>query len=37
MKKFSMTVAQAEEFYAPVRHTLREKFTSIAAQKAGRP
>jgi nucleoside diphosphate kinase len=35
VRKFSMTVAQAEEFYGPVREILREKFKSIAGQQAG--
>jgi nucleoside diphosphate kinase len=35
LRKFSMTVAQAEEFYAPVRGALEEKFKSITAQHAG--
>jgi nucleoside diphosphate kinase len=35
LRKFSMTVAQAEEFYAPVRAQLREKSKSGAAQRAG--
>lgn len=35
LRKFSMTVAQAEEFYGPVREVLREKFKGITAQKAG--
>jgi nucleoside diphosphate kinase len=35
IRKLSMTVAQAEEFYAPVRYTLREKFRSLAAARAG--
>ena len=30
-----MTVAQAEEFYGPVRAQLRQKFKSIAGQHAG--
>jgi nucleoside diphosphate kinase len=29
VKKFSMTVAQAEEFYGPVREVLRSKFSAI--------
>jgi nucleoside diphosphate kinase len=36
IKKFSMTVAEAEEFYAPVRQALREKYQGIAAQRAGK-
>ena len=35
IRKFSMTVAQAEEFYGPVRDVLRQKFKGITAQKAG--
>jgi nucleoside diphosphate kinase len=35
IRKFSMTVAQAEAFYAPVRLALREKFKSIVGQEAG--
>ena len=35
LRKFSMSVAQAEEFYGPVRPVLREKFKSIAAQRCG--
>jgi nucleoside diphosphate kinase len=35
MRKFSMTVAQAEEFYAPVLPVLQEKFKSIAGANAG--
>ncbi|MEI8122608.1 MAG: nucleoside-diphosphate kinase [bacterium] len=35
VRKFSMTVAQAEDFYGPVRPVLREKFKAIAAQSAG--
>jgi nucleoside diphosphate kinase len=35
MRKFCMTVAQAEEFYGPVRAILREKFKSITGQRAG--
>lgn len=34
-RKFSMTVAQAEDFYGPVRSILREKFKGITAQRAG--
>ena len=34
LRKFSMTVAQAEEFYAPVRAVLREKFKVFAAEHA---
>jgi nucleoside diphosphate kinase len=35
MRKFSMTVAQAEEFYGPVLPVLQEKFKSIVGGKAG--
>lgn len=35
VRKFSMTIAQAEEFYGPVRNALREKFKSITGQQAG--
>ena len=35
LRKFCMTVAQAEEFYGPVRAQLRQKFKSIAGQHAG--
>jgi nucleoside diphosphate kinase len=35
VRKFSMTVAQAEDFYGPVRPVLHEKFKAIAAQSAG--
>ena len=34
VKKFSMTVAQAEEFYGPVREVLRGKFRDIGATRA---
>lgn len=34
LRKFCMTVNQAEEFYGPVKLTLQEKFKSIAAAKA---
>ncbi len=34
-RKISMTVAQAEDFYGPVRPILHEKFKGIAAQRAG--
>ena len=34
VKKFSMTVAQAEEFYGPVRDALRKKFRDIGAPRA---
>ena len=33
-KKFSMTVAQAEEFYGPVKIVLEEKFGDIGGQRA---
>jgi nucleoside diphosphate kinase len=33
-KKFSMTVAQAEQFYAPVKEALRKKFGSIGPKRA---
>jgi nucleoside diphosphate kinase len=35
LRKFCMTVAQAEEFYGPVRNSLREKFQSIVGHQAG--
>ncbi|MFO7535169.1 MAG: nucleoside-diphosphate kinase [Kiritimatiellia bacterium] len=35
MRKFSMTVAQAEEFYGPVRPVLQDKFKTITGAKAG--
>lgn len=35
VKKFSMTVVQAEEFYGPVRETLKEKILEIGAARAG--
>jgi nucleoside diphosphate kinase len=35
VRKFSMTVAQAEEFYGPVLPVLQEKFKSIVGAKAG--
>jgi len=35
VRKFSMTVAQAEEFYGPVRSILQQKFKGIMAQRAG--
>lgn len=35
LRKFCMTVAQAEEFYGPVRGALREKFKSIVGHQAG--
>jgi nucleoside diphosphate kinase len=35
VRKFCMTVAQAEEFYGPVRNALREKFKSIVGHQAG--
>jgi nucleoside diphosphate kinase len=34
VKKFHMTVAQAEEFYGPVRDSLRAKFRQIGAARA---
>jgi len=34
VKKFAMTVAQAMEFYGPVRDALKEKFESIGWSKA---
>jgi nucleoside diphosphate kinase len=34
VKKFSMTVAQAEEFYGPVRDALKKKFKNIGADRA---
>ncbi|MDD4872299.1 MAG: nucleoside-diphosphate kinase [Kiritimatiellae bacterium] len=34
IKKFSMTVAQAEEFYGPVRDALKKKFKNIGADRA---
>lgn len=34
VKKFSMTVSQAEEFYGPVRDVLRNKFRDIGAARA---
>lgn len=35
VRKFSMTVAQAEQFYGPVRSILQEKFKGLMGQKAG--
>lgn len=35
IRKFSMTVAEGEEFYGPVRAVLQEKFKGLMAQKAG--
>lgn len=35
VRKFAMTVAQAEEFYGPVRAILQDKFKGIMAQRAG--
>ena len=35
VRKISMTVAQAEAFYGPVRAILREKFKNIVGQQAG--
>lgn len=34
VKKFRMTVVQAEEFYAPVRESLRERFKASGKQRA---
>jgi len=34
IKKFNMTVAQAEEFYGPVRSALKSKFRNIGADRA---
>ena len=34
VKKFNMTVAQAEQFYGPVRDALRNKFRNIGAERA---
>jgi len=34
IKKFNMTVAQAEEFYGPVRDALKKKFRDIGADRA---
>lgn len=34
VKKFCMTVAQAEEFYGPVRNALKEKFRAIGLARA---
>ena len=34
VKKFHMTVSQAEEFYAPVRKVLKEKFGEIEGRRA---
>ena len=36
VKKFAMTVAQAVEFYGPVRDVLKEKFENIGWSKAAR-
>lgn len=36
VRKFSMTVAQAEEFYGPVRKSLTEKFGDIGTERAAR-
>ncbi len=33
-KKFSMTVAQAEKFYGPVKEALKKKFSGIGSQRA---
>jgi nucleoside diphosphate kinase len=35
VRKFAMTVAQAEDFYGPVRAILQDKFKGIMAQRAG--
>ena len=35
LRKFSMTVAQAEDFYGPVRLQLRERFKGLSAQRVG--
>lgn len=35
LRKFAMTVAQAEAFYGPVQAILREKFKSITGQQVG--
>ena len=34
VKKFHMTVAQAEEFYGPVKEVLKEKFVGFGASRA---
>ncbi|MBA4386982.1 MAG: nucleoside-diphosphate kinase [Verrucomicrobia bacterium] len=34
VKKFHMTVAQAEQFYGPVKDSLREKFKDIGVRRA---
>lgn len=34
-KKFSMTVAQAEEFYKPIKNVLREKLKDSAIKRSG--
>ena len=34
VKKFSMTVAQAEDFYGPVRNSLASKFASFGCERA---
>ena len=36
VKKFSMNVAQAEEFYGPVREALAKKFVNIGTARAAR-
>jgi nucleoside diphosphate kinase len=36
VRKFSMTVAQAEEFYGPIRQSLEKKFATIGATRAAR-
>ncbi len=33
-KKFSMTVAQAEKFYGPVKEALKKKFSSMGSERA---
>lgn len=33
VKKFSMTVSQAEEFYAPVREVLKDRFREIGSKR----
>jgi nucleoside diphosphate kinase len=35
VRKFSMTVAQAEEFYGPVKGVLQEKFKGLMAHRVG--
>jgi nucleoside diphosphate kinase len=36
VRKFSMTVAQAEQFYGPIRETLEQKFAAFGAERAAR-